>query len=231
MEIIPVIDIKGGRAVHAKQGLRELYEPLNTRLCSEGDPLALATALLTHYPFRILYIADLDALMSTGSNRPLIQSLINRYPKVEFWIDQGLSHLQFKQAADSRWITVLGTESLTESVLANSAFRPDRMILSLDFSASGLLGPKVLLENEQLWPQRIIIMNLSSIGAEEGPNWERLEYFRTQWPNQKFVAAGGVRHEADLRRIASLGFIGTLCATALHRGALRPAAIERLMSE
>ncbi len=231
MEIIPVIDIKEGKAVHAKQGFRELYQPLNTRLCAEGDPFALATALLSLYPFRTIYIADLDALAGAGSNLPLIQCLVARFPKTAFWVDQGLSHLQFQKPSDPPWISVLGTESLAESALANLAFQPDRIILSLDFSASGLLGPKVLLENEQLWPERIIIMNLSSIGAGKGPNWERFEYFRTRWPQRKFVAAGGVRHEADLRRLASLGFIGVLCATALHRGALNSAAIERLMAD
>lgn len=231
MEIIPVIDIKQSKAVHAKQGFRERYQPLNTRLCSEGDPFALATALLSFYPFRTIYVADLDALMGTGSNLPLIQGMVDCFPKAVFWVDQGLSRMQFQKPADQSWITVLGTESLTESDLVNRPFRPDRMILSLDFSATGLLGPKVLLENEQLWPEQVIIMNLNSIGAQQGPNWARFEYFRSKWPHRRFIAAGGVRHEKDLQKLASMGFIGTLTATALHRDTISLTAIKRLMAE
>ncbi|MGH8549628.1 MAG: HisA/HisF-related TIM barrel protein [Methylococcales bacterium] len=231
MEIIPVIDIKGGRAVHAKRGFRERYEPLTTPLCREGDPLALANSLLSLYPFRTMYIADLDALMGTGSNLNLIQSLVASFPKTVFWIDQGLSHLQFRNPTLLPWITVLGSESLTEAVLTNLPVRPHQMILSLDFSTSGLLGPETLLENDRYWPERVIIMNLTSVGGENGPDWPRFETFRRTWPDRKFIAAGGVRDEDDLQRLASLGFTGALIATSLHRGAVSRSAIERSMSE
>lgn len=231
MEIIPVIDIKGGRAVHAKQGFRERYQPLATRLCPEGDPIALANTLLSLYRFRTMYIADLDALMGVGSNLNLIQSLVAGFPNTVFWIDQGLSHLRCGNPKKLPWITVLGSESLTEAVLANLPVRPDQMILSLDFSTSGLLGPKTLLEDDRYWPDRVVVMNLASVGGENGPNWQRFEYFRRKWPHRKFIAAGGVRHEDDLQRLAALGFIGTLIATALHCGAISIPAIERLMSE
>jgi HisA/HisF family protein len=231
LEIIPVIDIKGGQAVHAKQGFREHYQPLSTRLCPRADPLALAGTLLSHYPFRTIYIADLDALMGTGSNRALIQSLVVRFPQTEFWIDQGLTQVRFGDSTKFTWIPVLGSESLTESCLTRLFIEPDQIILSLDFSTSGLLGPKVLLEDNSLWPERIIVMNLTSVGGKNGPNWERFEYFRRTWPERQFIAAGGVRHEADLDRLASLGFTGVLIATALHRGTISAPTIERFMSE
>jgi phosphoribosylformimino-5-aminoimidazole carboxamide ribotide isomerase len=231
LEIIPVIDIKGGKAVHAKQGFRERYQPLATPLCPDGDPLTLAGRLLLLYPFKTMYLADLDALMGTGSNLSLIRSLAARFPRVAFWVDQGRGHLQLADPTGLAWITVLGSESLDETGLASLSGRPDRMILSLDFSASGLLGPKVLLEDDRYWPDRVIIMNLASVGGEHGPDWGRFEFFRRKWPERKFIAAGGVRDEDDLDRLASLGFTGALIATALHCGAIATPTIERLMSE
>ncbi len=230
MEIIPVIDVKSGQAVHARQGFRECYQPLETRLCPNGDPLALAGALLSLYPFKTIYIADLDALMGAGSNLPLLQNLIACFPDTVFWIDQGWTVLQNRDPAQLPWITVLGSESLTELILPNLPIRSDRMILSLDFSTSGLVGPKVLLENDGFWPQRIIIMNLARIGGENGPDWEHLATFNSLWPKRQFVAAGGIRHEDDLRKLASLGFAGALVATALHRGAIDATLIAGLMS-
>ncbi len=191
----------------------------------------LAETLLSLYPFRTMYIADLDALMGTGSNLELIQSLVSRFPTTVFWIDQGLSHLRSSDPTESAWITVLGSESLVGSDLTILSKRRDRLVLSLDFSTSGLLGPEVLLENDRLWPDRVILMNLNCVGGENGPDWRRLGYFRRKWPNQKFIAAGGVRHEDDLQKLASAGFTATLIATALHRSAIGIPTIRRMMSE
>ena len=62
MDIIPVIDLMGGQAVHAKLGRRDEYRPLQSRLCRTSRPLDVAEALLALYPFRTLYLADLDAI-------------------------------------------------------------------------------------------------------------------------------------------------------------------------
>lgn len=231
MEIIPVIDILGGRAVHAKRGLRESYRPLSARLCPDGNPLSLATRLLALYPFEKIYLADLDALMGKGSNFELVQDLMSGFPNVEFWIDQGLSNWRFQNHDRPNWMRVLGSESLIESDLDPIKLDSEPFLLSLDFTESGLLGPKLLIEDDGLWPQQVILMSLSCVGSNEGPDWERCEYFATLWPRHQFIAAGGVRGEQDLLRLASLGFAGALCASALHNGSLDRAAIERVMLE
>ncbi|WP_019171316.1 HisA/HisF-related TIM barrel protein [Pseudaminobacter salicylatoxidans] len=42
------------------------------------------------------------------------------------------------------------------------------------------------------------------------------------------IAAGGVRHEADLRQLSELGVSAALVATSLHNGVLTPKQIARL---
>ena len=231
LEIIPVIDIKGGYAVHARRGQRESYRPLRTRLCPDGDPITLAAALRSFYPFRTIYLADLDALTGNGSNRVLIEKLVRRFPNTAFWLDQGWKNFSFLHSAESPWITVLGSESLNESILADLSVPVDQHILSLDFSASGLIGPSSLIENDRFWPDRVIIMNLASVGGNDGPNWARLNYFRNRWPMRRFIAAGGVRDENDLKRLAAAGFVGVLMATALHQDTVRASFIDQLQSE
>ena len=46
MQLIPVIDLAQGRAVHAKAGDRARYQPVHSVLTpgSDGDPLALVQA-------------------------------------------------------------------------------------------------------------------------------------------------------------------------------------------
>ena len=46
MQVIPVIDLSGGRVVHARRGQRELYQPLRSNLCVGSEPLAVVEGLM-----------------------------------------------------------------------------------------------------------------------------------------------------------------------------------------
>ena len=45
MRVIPVIDLKGGAAVHAVRGERERYRPLDSTLAAGSDPVEVARAV------------------------------------------------------------------------------------------------------------------------------------------------------------------------------------------
>jgi phosphoribosylformimino-5-aminoimidazole carboxamide ribotide isomerase len=61
VKIIPVIDVLGGRVVHAVRGRRKEYQPLKSTLCASTDPVDVAAALKA-LGFGELYVADLDAI-------------------------------------------------------------------------------------------------------------------------------------------------------------------------
>ena len=44
MRIVPVLDLKGGVAVHAVRGERQSYAPVRSVLSPSADPVALARA-------------------------------------------------------------------------------------------------------------------------------------------------------------------------------------------
>ena len=69
MDVIPVIDLKGGVVVHARRGDRARYRPIESPLSPTATPLDVVTGLMALHPFRRLYIADLDAIGGTGDNR------------------------------------------------------------------------------------------------------------------------------------------------------------------
>ena len=62
MEIIPVIDIRQNQVVHAIKGQRQNYRPLQTSLCNSHSPEDIVQAFIDTYPFKTIYIADLDAI-------------------------------------------------------------------------------------------------------------------------------------------------------------------------
>ena len=57
-----MLDLKGGRAVHAVAGDRASYRPLRSRFAPSADPLAIALGLRDDFGATEVYVADLDAI-------------------------------------------------------------------------------------------------------------------------------------------------------------------------
>lgn len=216
-----------GLVVHARQGCRTSYRPISTALCQNPAPSAVIDALLSLHPFKTLYIADLDALMHRGSNNALIGGLTQAYPDLKFWIDEGLTGETSERRQQRNRITVIGSESLASETVPLLAQPQEQRILSLDYSDGRLLGPGSLLDRSDIWPETVIVMNLSRVGMNEGPDLCQLDRFIHRWPEKNFVAAGGVRGEQDLVQLDSLGVSAALVASALHNERLNATVVSR----
>ena len=231
MEVIPVIDIKDGIVVHARRGERAGYVPIDSPFASSAAPQAVVDGILGALPFSKFYIADLDAIAGHPGNASFINTIASTHPTVEFWLDAGFRH---PPAIDEFLNTpnidlVLATESinsLAQYERLRDLIPPDRTLLSLDRSGNDLLGCAALFERRQLWPDRIIHMNLGVVGTGGGPDWAGLEALRNEAADYAVFAAGGVRDENDLSRLAALGVSGTLVATALHEGRISSLQVE-----
>jgi phosphoribosylformimino-5-aminoimidazole carboxamide ribotide isomerase len=220
VDVIPVIDLKAGQVVHAKRGNRESYRPVQSRICRGREPRDIVAAMLAVYPFRALYIADLDAIQGHGSNFAAIHSIRRHFPALRLWVDNGLHH----PLACSEWLAqdlgelVLGSEVQHDDAILGSFGDEERrrLILSLDYKDSRFLGPAQLLAERRHWPDRIIVMTLSRVGSGGGPDMELLLRWRAEIPAKQIFAAGGVRGGEDLLALAGAGISGVLVATALH---------------
>jgi phosphoribosylformimino-5-aminoimidazole carboxamide ribotide isomerase len=224
MEIIPVLDLKGGSVVHAKQGQRDTYQPIASRLCATSAPDAVLAALLRLHAFRSVYVADLDAIEKTGEHSSVIAELARRHSEVEFWIDSG-NQATAAEPKHHNVRHILGSESM-RAVESLQTIAPT-VILSLDFRGVDFLGPRQLLETPSLWPDRIICMTLARVGSSDGPDLARLAAMKQRAGVRRVYAAGGVRHRADLEALQHAGAAGVLVASALHDGRLTSADLAR----
>lgn len=233
MRIVPVIDLMGGRVVHARGGRRETYRPIESALTGSSEPAAVVEALLALHPFDALYVADLNAIAGEGHHLRVLEDLKGRFPGLALWVDSGLATV----AACTAWLArglgdlVLGSESQEDTaVLARLSGSEEgrRLLLSLDFQGERFLGPAALLNDPRHWPHRVIVMTLGRVGGTAGPDVQRLRALRGSHPERQFYAAGGVRHAEDLRDLASAGAAGALVASALHDGRLDRAALIEL---
>jgi phosphoribosylformimino-5-aminoimidazole carboxamide ribotide isomerase len=228
MEVIPVIDLKGGAVVRARFGRRDAYAPIETPLASGSAPTDVVAGILRLHPFQTIYVADLDAIESRGGHEESLGALSAAFPGVTFWVDAGVSDAGGAHswlARHPRAHLVLGSETLRGLALLDELCREERILLSLDFRGDAFLGPEALYASPHLWPQRIIVMTLARVGSNAGPDMDQLATISGHAPNSLIYAAGGLRGRSDLERLTQAGVRGVLVASALHDGGLSAADI------
>ena len=228
MKIIPVIDLKNGVVVHAKQGQRDQYQPINTKLCRSPDIFNVIDAFLGLYDFDTFYIADLNAITRQGNNDALINDVLVYYPQFTFWCDQGYRQYDLRLNYPGNTLPVLGSESYSDGNLLEMKAFNNNFILSLDYSAANALGAKRIFSNQDFWPENIIIMTLDRVGSYAGPDIEKLNDFCRQYPAKNFIAAGGIRNKQDLIALHAIGIRQALLASSLHCGKINGADIASL---
>ena len=245
MRIIPVMDLLGGRAVHAVRGERSRYLPITNRLTAGGDPFALARAYREQLGLAELYVADLDAIQRRGSHAGLIARLAEE-SGLALMVDAGAA-----DAEQARQVLALGVRKVIfgaetapdwDAVARVRAAVPaDRLTFSLDMRAGQVLSgcpqltalsPQDLLARlgEQGW-QEAILLDLARVGTGAGIDLELIAAAHRQHPEITLLAGGGVRDAGDLRALAAAGAGGALVATALHNGALGRQTIEELAGQ
>ena len=230
MQVIPVIDVKGGVVVHAHGGNRSAYAPLNSPLAEGCNPVAVVEGLMRVHPFETLYVSDLDGIMQSTPDIHTVHALKAAFPNLEIWLDNGLPSSglvaeKFQELARVR--PVIGTESLRhtdEFVAFSKAFEMSTgraPILSLDFKGGEIMGADMALSPAS-WPDTVIVMMLDAVGSNAGPNDTLIKHLRAATrETTRIVAAGGVRGKEDLVMLAAAGANAALVATALHAGTLK----------
>lgn len=239
MQLIPVLDLKTGQAVHAVRGQREQYSSVQGVLGSGADPLALATAYRDRLGCQSCYIADLDAI--TGHNSPhngILRTLASL--GLTLWVDAGVSSPAQAWTLTRLGVTqiIIGSETLRtpEQLLALAAeFPPDRLVLSVDLQSGVLRAPAgldtphhLVALAAELGLGRVILLDLARVGATAGPPLDLLTALQPHFPHLAFYAGGGVRHRADLEALAQAGAAGALIATAFHQGILTAAEVQAM---
>ncbi len=220
MKIIPVIDLKNGIVVHARQGQRHNYQAINTPLCSSSKPMDVLKAFLTLSSFDTFYIADLNAIEGQGDNHQSIVELAGQFASIIFWVDAGLQQFEKSSQYPYNYLPVIGSEYCRNDTLARLNAFNKRFVLSLDYSLTKQLGTQAIFESDRFWPDKIIIMTLARVGSNSGPDIQRLATFCQNYPDKQFIAAGGIRDKQDLIDLEKLGVTHALVASALHSGAI-----------
>lgn len=223
MHIIPVIDIKDSQVVHARAGERDNYRAIKSDLTSGHHPLDIIDAFLSIYPFNTIYIADLDAIEGKSPQSEMLSLVHREFTALNIWLDAG-KETKSICTSFSRLSPVYGSESTIYAKLKNHT----EYILSLDFLQGRFIGDEKILNDQSIWPEQIIVMNLDSVGMGSGPNQHANEMIRLH-PQHDYYLAGGMRDINDVEIARSKGATGVLLATALHNRQISSADLNAFM--
>jgi phosphoribosylformimino-5-aminoimidazole carboxamide ribotide isomerase len=230
VKIIPVIDVLGGRVVHAVRGRRKEYQPLKSNLCASTNPVDVAAALKA-LGFGELYVADLDSITRGQANFSIFKNIADK-TGLELMVDAGIGDLKkAKRVLESHVSRVIiGTETLPSTSLVAEAvelFGSEKIMVSFDlmgdrvisgFELGALKDPVALLrEFQEVGVSQIIVLDLCRVGSGEGVNMPFLKKVLKKSKAKVFVG-GGVRDVKDLVELKDIGVFGVLVATALHSG-------------
>ena len=231
MRIIPVIDLRAGEAVHGIGGDRARYERVVSAITPTlGDALALAQAYAAVLRTSEMYVADLDAI-GGGPVQYVMHQRLSRVSRS--WIDAGVrtesDACSLIDAGADRVVVGLETLPSFENLQAIARrLGADRVVFSLDLRSGAPLAHADALR--EMTPSElarravdagvgtVIVLDLARVGNSGGADDAMMLKLRAALPGVDLIAGGGVRHRADLDRLAAAGANGALVATAVHRG-------------
>jgi phosphoribosylformimino-5-aminoimidazole carboxamide ribotide isomerase len=238
--VIGVVDLLGGRAVHARAGSREDYRLVRAvagSVIQPGDALALARTYIDRLGLTELYAADLDAIAGGAPQSALAATIAA--VGVPLWLDAGVS-----SAGRARDVLGLGARHVIvglETLRSYDALRSicatlggNRVAFSLDLCdgepvvGSGGIPPGepphvVTARAVDAGVGAVIVIDLARVGTASGLDLPLIARVRAAAREVTLVAGGGVRGLTDLARLADSGCDGALVATAIHDGRLAPA--------
>jgi phosphoribosylformimino-5-aminoimidazole carboxamide ribotide isomerase len=251
MQIIPVLDLARGIAVHAQAGDRPRYAPLKSSLVPDrdGDAVALLRAFHADLGVHECYVADLDAIQGGAIQRLLIRQLAEFHTGFAgaLLVDAGtnLPGGAFEVLSCGASEVVVGLETLRafadlKSIV--SAVGSSRVVFSLDLRLGNPIlhpalqdangpGPDPLSlagQARDAGVSSLLLLDLGRIGTGCGVDLGMVETLRRRFPDLRLLAGGGILTRRDLDRMRDAGCDGALIASAIHAGRVTAADLAEL---
>ena len=228
MQVIPAIDLRGGRCVRLVQG------DFDRETVFGDDPAAMAARWVADGAER-LHLVDLDgaktgrpanveavrAILSVVDIPCQIGGGIRDDASAAAWLDAGIERV------------IVGTQALKDPAwFRNLAERfPNRVVLGLDardgrvatdgwLDVSSVLAVSLAEQFDDLPLAAVIYTDIACDGMLTGPNIEATRQLadRIKTP---VIASGGVGSLEDLARLAVLPIAGCIVGRALYEGRFR----------
>ena len=230
-ELIPAIDLKGGRCVQLRQGKKE-----DEIFASAENPVEIARGWVIQGARR-LHVIDLDgAFQEEKNNLGVIKKIadaegvrekakiqvgggIRSYETAVELLETGIDRIIFGTVA-------LKSPHLIEQVA--NAFSPERVMVALDArkgkvaidgwrEVTGVDATEAAKQVERIGAGSLLFTNIDVEGLMEGVDQEIIAEFVSS-VSIPVVIAGGVSSVEDIGKIKDAGASGVVMGSALYKG-------------
>ena len=225
LQLLPAVDVKGGRAVQLVQGI-----PSTERVF--GSPLDAALNWQNNGA-EWIHLVDLDAAFGRGTNVELITEMIGKLD-ISVELSGGIRDSESLERALGTGCTRvnLGTAAMENPEWVEQAISEhgDQIAIGLDVRGEELAARGWTRTGGNVWETiarmdaagavRYVVTDVASDGMLSGPNLELLGAVCAR-TKAKVVASGGISSLEDIRQLRGLtplGVEGAIIGTALYVG-------------
>ena len=225
MEVIPAIDLRGGKCVRLFQG------DFAQETVFSDDPVGVAVRWQACGAPRI-HVVDLDGAASGHpANAPAIEA-ITQAVSIPVQVGGGLRTMEAVDGLLSLGVdrVVLGTAAAEDPDLVRDAIarHGEAIVVGIDardgkvatqgWTLQGAVEAMELLRSmEGLGVSRFIYTDIARDGAMQGPNLEAIQRISDS-TSAAVIAAGGVASLEHLRQLAGTGVEGAIVGRAVYTG-------------
>lgn len=241
MELIPAIDLVGGKVVRLAQG------DFDRQTTYDDDPVRVARRWAGEGATR-LHIVDLDGALA---GRPMQTETVSRIVDAAGIPCQAAGGLRDEGAVAAALAAgadrvVLGSALIRDPSLAArlvAAHGAERIVAAIDVRdglavgsgwVAGAAGVPVGEVVAALAAAGIVLFAVTAIardGLQEGPDLELLDRVAAIVGAVRVIASAGVTTVADVTALASRGYAGAILGRALYEGTLTLAAARLALRE
>ena len=228
MEVIPAIDLRGGRCVRLHQG------DFERETVFSDDPLAMAQRWQQEGGPR-LHLVDLDGAVSGEPAHLAIISAIVDSLDIPVQVGGGIRSAETARA----WLdagvdrVVIGTAAVRNPAMVAEVCRDHgagRVVVSVDArdgmvalqgwqEASEVSVLELAGQMSDLGVERLLYTDIARDGMLTGPDLET-NYMLVEETGIAILASGGVSTVSDIRRLVPTGVEGVIVGRALYMGAV-----------
>ncbi|MCH7652141.1 MAG: 1-(5-phosphoribosyl)-5-[(5-phosphoribosylamino)methylideneamino]imidazole-4-carboxamide isomerase [Chloroflexi bacterium] len=226
MEVIPAIDLRGGRCVRLYQG------DYDRETVFSDDPMEVARRWVG-LGARRLHVIDLDGAKSGEQPNAEAAYRIAGEAGVPVQLGGGIRSVESARQAIERGIdrVLLGTAAIEEPDLLRKLvdeLGPERVVVTVD-ARDGKVALKGWTETSEVEAEQLIMdmrvagvsrylyTDISRDGTLTEPNFDALERLTTI-SDVKIIAAGGISSVEHLSRLRDIGVESAVVGTAIYTG-------------
>lgn len=229
MQVIPAIDLRGGKCVRMEQG------NLETSTAYDDDPVDRAKAFVAEGARR-LHVVDLDGALGSGENQTAVEAICSAVD-VPVQVGGGIRVVKQAEAAFSAGAAeiIIGTILVEDERMARHIIGrfPQKVIAAIDARGQEVathgwqerspVNRDALVKRVAMWGvARILFTEIRRDGMGEGYDIDALNEVASA-AEVKITASGGARNIDDLmllKRSVPLTVDSCVVGSALYKGTI-----------